>query len=147
MINYKHILVTSDLSPESDFLGARAATLAEALGAQLSIVHVIEHTPMVYGSGEFAIPVDLDIEETLEKEARKSLEKQAEKLHISKTNQWVIVGSRKDEIVKLAHDTNADLIIVGAHDKHGLALLLGSTADSILHALPCDVLCIKVDND
>jgi universal stress protein A len=33
---------------------------------------------------------------------------------------------------------------VGSHGRHGLALLLGSTANSVLHGSPCDVLAVRV---
>lgn len=147
MLDYTHVLIATDLAPNSIEIGKKAKRLAERCGAKLSIIHVIEHSPMVYGSGEFAIPLDLDLEDTLEKQAKEDLAKQAEALAIEPDNQWVIVGSRKEEIVNLAEQTSVDLVTVGAHDKHGLALLLGSTADSILHALPCDVLAIKVTDE
>lgn len=113
--------------------------------ANLSIIHVVEHTPVAYGNSEFSIPLDVNIEESLEKNAKGVLEKQGQKLGIPKEQQYVIIGSRKQEIVKLATQKGVDLTIVGAHDSHGLGLFLGSTADALVHALPCDVLCIKVD--
>ena len=38
----------------------------------------------------------------------------------------------------------ADLIVVGSHGRHGLALLLGSTANDVLHGAPCDVLAVRL---
>ncbi len=146
-MGYQHILIASDLTAESELLAEKAKDLADKLDSRLSIVHVVEHSPMVYGSGEFAIPLDMEVEEQLETEAKASLSRQCEKMGIKKTNQWLLTGSRKEEIVQLVNKVNADLIMVGAHDKHGLGLLLGSTADSMLHALPCDVLAIKVDDN
>jgi len=35
-------------------------------------------------------------------------------------------------------------IVVGSHGRHGLALLLGSTANDILHGAPCDVLAVRL---
>lgn len=145
MANYKHILITTDLSPQSHIVADKALEIAERFSAKISIIHVIEHSPMVYGSGEFAIPLDLELEESLESDAKLSLRKQCEKLNVAKEDQWLLVGSKKAEIVKLADELGIDLVCVGAHDKHGLGLLMGSTADSIVHALPCDVLSIKVD--
>ena len=37
-----------------------------------------------------------------------------------------------------------DLIVVGSHGRHGLALLLGSTANDVLHGAPCDVLAVHL---
>lgn len=145
MACYQHILVTSDLTPNSEKLALKTKELADKLGAQLSIVHVVEHSPMVYGSGEFAIPLDLELEESLEKEAKERLQRLSEALGINQASRWLLIGSRKEEIVQLAEKINSDLVVVGAHDRHGLGLLFGSTADSILRALPCDILSIRVD--
>jgi universal stress protein A len=49
-------------------------------------------------------------------------------------------------IVTQARKLKADLIVVGAHSQHGLGLLLGSTAGSVLHSAPCDVLAIHLKN-
>ena len=38
----------------------------------------------------------------------------------------------------------ADVIVVGSHGRHGLALLLGSTANGVLHGATCDVLAVRV---
>jgi universal stress protein A len=37
--------------------------------------------------------------------------------------------------------------VVGSHGRHGLALLLGSTANDVLHGAPCDVLAVKLLKD
>ncbi|MEZ5528918.1 MAG: universal stress protein [Porticoccaceae bacterium] len=43
-----------------------------------------------------------------------------------------------------AIDNNVDLIVVGSHGRHGLSLILGSTATGVLHGSQCDVLAVKV---
>ena len=35
-------------------------------------------------------------------------------------------------------------IVVGSHGRHGLALLLGSTASGVLHGAKCDVLAVRI---
>ena len=50
------------------------------------------------------------------------------------------------EAHKTAREQGADLIIVGSHGRHGLALLLGSTANGVLHGASCDVLAVRVGN-
>jgi universal stress protein A len=44
----------------------------------------------------------------------------------------------------LATEQNCDVIVVGSHGRHGLALLLGSTANDLLHGAPCDVLAVRL---
>jgi universal stress protein A len=38
-------------------------------------------------------------------------------------------------------------VVVGSHGRHGLALLLGSTANGVLHGSPTDVLAVRVGSD
>lgn len=144
MNEYKHILIASDLSKGSVVLCQKAQALAERIGAKLSLLHVVEHVPMLYPGGEFVLPLNFEMEESLAKEAKHNLELQAKHHSIDKSNQWVIFGDKGDEIVKFANEHHVDLVVIGAHDRHGLRLLLSSTTDSIVHALPCDVLAVKV---
>ena len=52
--------------------------------------------------------------------------------------------STKEGILGAAKEHGADLIVVGSHGRHGLALLLGSTANAVLHGAPCDVLAVRI---
>lgn len=144
MTIYNTILFASDLSPESLHMGKKARAIANDNNATLSITHVMDYGPLIYGGGEFAIPLDTTLEKTLEKQAQLSLSKQGEELAIPEAQQWILIGDTKNEIIQLAQTIHADLIVIGAHDRHGFALLLGSTANSIIHSLPCDVLTIRV---
>ena len=60
------------------------------------------------------------------------------------SNQWLLWGIPKQEIINVAEQQQVDLIVVGSHGRHGLALLLGSTANSILHTAKCDVLAVRL---
>jgi universal stress protein A len=46
--------------------------------------------------------------------------------------------------VRIAKERGVDLIVVGSHGRHGLQLLLGSTANGVLHLAECDVLAVRV---
>ncbi|MAZ40312.1 MAG: universal stress protein UspA [Legionellales bacterium] len=145
MASYKHILITSDLSDSSIILCQKASALAGLLNAKLSIIHIVEHLPLMYAGGEFALPLDPKLEEELADEALINLHKQVTYHHIDKKDQYVIVGDKKEEIKAFVIEHHVDLTVVGAHDRHGLDYILGTTADNMLHALPCDMLAIKVD--
>lgn len=81
-------------------------------------------------------------------EAEKSKLRQLSKqLVIEAANQWLIWGIPKQEICQLAQQQGVDLIMVGSHERYGLALLLGSTADGVLHHSPCDVLAVRIDEE
>jgi nucleotide-binding universal stress UspA family protein len=54
------------------------------------------------------------------------------------------VGLPADEIVRLAKESGADLIVLGARGLNPLKrLVLGSVSTDVLHRAPCDVLVVK----
>ena len=69
------------------------------------------------------------------------MKKFIEKTGISKENQQIKFGYPKTVILEKANEINADLIVIGSHGRRGVQLLLGSTANAILH---CDVLAVRV---
>ncbi len=140
---YSHILFATDFSQESESAAQRAADLAQRCTARLSLIHVVEFSPLDYG-GEQMLPIEMDLEQELADEARKRLERLGERMGAAKSDQHVEIGSTKNEILRVAAATGVDLIVVGSHGRRGLALLLGSTANAVLHSAPCDVLAVRV---
>ena len=55
-----------------------------------------------------------------------------------------MLGRPEVEIHTKAEEIGADLIVVGSHGRYGLALLMGSTANGVLHGATCDVLAVRV---
>ena len=54
------------------------------------------------------------------------------------------VGRPESEIHRLSEEQSVDLVIVGSHGRKGFQLLLGSTANGVLHGTVCDVLAIRI---
>lgn len=147
METYKHILLAADFSEHGEVVAQRAKALADIYQAKLSIVHVMDNlliSDAAYGS---TIPFDLDLTAELMAAAKKRLALLAEKLAIPEDNQWMEMGSPKLEIIRIAEENNVDLIVVGSHGRHGLALLLGSTANGVLHHANCDVLAVRIKDE
>jgi universal stress protein A len=140
---YKHVLFATDLSAETDFILDKVRGMRGYTGAQLSLVHVVEPLP---GYSYAYLGIE-DIEEQLIDEAREALAKLGEKLTIPRDHQWIEIGPAKTKILKIADDIQADLIICGSHGRHGLSLLLGSTANAILHGAKCDVLTVRLPDN
>ena len=141
---YTHILFATDLSDENRRLAERARDLAMRYGAKLSLIHVVEYSPLLeYGDGQ-VFPTGLELEETLAEQARTKLEQWGRELNVRSEDQQVEIGATKTEILRVAQERGADLIVVGSHGRHGLGLLLGSTANAVLHGAPCDVLALRV---
>lgn len=141
---YKHILLATDLSPSSVQITNKAKELVKIFNAKLSVVHVIEFVPNVYGGGEMPLPYEATLMDTFEKNARSQLKKLAQELEINETDCYLEINSLKHTVVEIAKKVNADLIIVGSHGKHGVQLLLGSGATAILHSAKCDVLAVRI---
>jgi universal stress protein A len=137
---YKHILCATDLSDETDYVIKKVRAIRELTNARLSLVHVVEPMP---GYSYAYLGIE-DIEGQLIEEARNALAKVGATLSVDIKDQWVEVGPTKSKIQSIAEDTGADLIVCGSHGRHGLSLLLGSTANAILHGAKCDVLIVRL---
>ncbi len=142
-MSYEHILVAVDLTEECDPVIRRARDLAKASGAKLSLVHIVEPMAMAFGGD---VPMDLSqLQQQQYDQAKEKLEKL--KLKYSDLNPHathLTYGQPRQEIHQLAKAQGCDLIVVGSHGRHGLALLLGSTANDVLHGAPCDVLAVRL---
>jgi universal stress protein A len=137
---YKHILLTIDLSNEADYVLKKARSIRGYTGAKLSLIHVVEPMP---GYSYAYLGIE-DVEGQLIEESRSALAKVGELLAVDKKDQWVEVGPTKSKIHAVAMDIGADLIICGSHGRYGLSLLLGSTANAVLHGAKCDVLVVRL---
>lgn len=140
---YKHILFATDLTDETEYVVEKVRAMRGFTGAKLSIVHVVEPLP---GYSYAYLGIE-DIEGQLIEEARQSIEKLGAKLNVPSSDQFVEVGPTKTKILKISEDVGADLIICGSHGRHGLSLLLGSTANAILHGAKCDVLTVRLPEE
>lgn len=139
---YKRILLAADF----DKVGIRAAHKAKQIAAEnkatLWIVHVVEPIP-AYAYPGFAGFAEVEV--SIREQAEKELALLAKTLHVDAAHCLIEFGSTKNEILHVAKDKKIDLIVTGSHGKHGLALLLGSTAHAILHGAQCDVLIVRPD--
>jgi universal stress protein A len=143
---YQHILLAVDFFGDDNQVVKKGLQIVEQNQAKLSLVHVVENLPITdeaYGP----IPFDTDLTQEWLEVSKKRLAKLGEKLGVPEERQWLEMGSAKLEIVRVAEENGVDLIVVGSHGRHGLALLLGSTANGVLHHATCDVLAVRLKND
>ncbi|MFJ1268119.1 universal stress protein [Legionella lytica] len=137
---YKRVLFATDFDEVGVLAAHKAKKIADENGADLILVHVVEPIP-AYAYPGFAgfAEVELSIREQAEKE----LNDLGDQLGVDEQHRFIEFGSTKNEILRVAKERNIDLIVTGSHGKHGLSLLLGSTANSILHNAQCDVLIVR----
>jgi universal stress protein A len=143
MEGYRYILLAADLTPHSETVGNRAVQLAASSGARLGLIHVVEHVPMDFPN-DVVIPEQLDGVGFLVDHATQRITELAQALGVPDAPRWVEVGSAKREITRVAAEQHVDLIVVGSHGRHGLGVILGSTADGVLHHAGCDVLAVRI---
>ena len=142
MSSYKHILVGLDLSTESQQVVDRVKFLFADSDTKISICHVLEPLAFTYGGD---IPVDLsDVQAQLQQQATGRLEALAAQINVSQEDQHIILGHPAQEMHNMAKENDIDLIVVGSHGRHGLALIFGSTSNSVLHGATCDVLAVRI---
>jgi universal stress protein A len=138
---YRRVLLVIDLSDDSLAIGRRAQALAAAVGAEVELLHVVEFVP-VEPMGETLMPA-AQIQEELLLRARQRLKALATELGLPGAACRVESGNVKSEIVRVARERHADLIILGSRERHGLSILVNLTEDTVLHAAPCDVLAMR----
>jgi len=144
--SYKHILLAVDFFDQQAIVIERAQDLAARYGAKLSLVHVVDTLPIGDPANDVLVPFEMDLSQEFIALGRQKLAELAAKLGVPEAQTWLENGSAKQEIVRIAEENAVDLIVVGSHGRHGLALLLGSTANGVLHHAHCDVLAVRLQN-
>jgi universal stress protein A len=143
MAMYQHILVALELGKDGPLLD-KAQQLAQFCDARISLLHVVEYPGLTHVS-EYPVPEELEMEERMLSMAEERLGKLAGGLACT-ADIHVRAGSPKYEIDTLARSLQVDLILLGSHGRHGLQLLLGSTANGVLHLAGCDVLAVRISD-
>jgi universal stress protein A len=145
MSYYHHIIVGLDLSSESQQVIDKVRHLFDGKDTKISLIHVQEPLSFTYGGD---IPMDLsDLQGQLEAQAKAKLKEYQGQLEGFTVNGHVIIGQPAHEMHRFARENAIDLIVVGSHGRHGLALVFGSTANGVLHGACCDVLAVRIKEE
>jgi universal stress protein A len=139
---YKKILVLVDLSTASEQVALAGRDLAASFGASAVVLHVVEYVP-VEPMGEALLPT-VQIEGDLLERSRGKLDELLTRLGWDGATVRVEAGNTKTEILRVAGEESADLIVLGGRERHGPGILFNLTEDTILHAARCDVLAIRL---
>lgn len=142
---YKNILIAIDFSESADQVIEKAMHIAKQNQADCLLLHIVDHLPPLgFGEEPLIAPDWMIPEQQLLDEAKKSLSNFAKKHSLQQNHQLVALGTPHVEVVRIAEEKNIDLIVVGSHGRHGARLLLGSTANGVLHHARCDVLAVRI---
>ncbi len=137
MLPIHTILHPTDFSERSRFALRLAGALARDYGARLILLHVAVPPVVVYGEGAI-LPTP--------EEERDQLLAELEQLQVPGVHveHRLEEGDPVAEIVRVAEESRADLIVMGTHGRTGFGrLLMGSVAERTLRKAPCPVLTVR----
>jgi len=139
------ILVPTDFSECAAAAQATAVDLARKLGGDIVLLHVLVETPL-YGEGFLSGPRVQSVYDAQRKWAESALDVRIAELHGQgiKASRRATVGVPFDEIVNVAGEEHAEMIVIGTHGRSGLSrVLLGSVAERVVRLAPCPVLTVR----
>ena len=84
-------------------------------------------------------------EDEMQEQAERSLQNISKRHDLENADVNVLLGTPKHEISQFIKEQQCDLVVLGSHGRHGISLLLGSTANAVLHDMPCDILAVKIE--
>src|SRR5690554_2654480 len=132
------LLFACDLSAENRAAFARAVRLANASGARLHAIHVLDpYLPQ---------RVLRDLEEAVITDMQSMLTDVREEYALPEPQVLLqtVTGAPYAEIIREAHEREVDMIILGAHRKRGQPdLVAGPTLARVLRSAPCPVLTVS----
>ena len=138
------LVAGSDLSTGSRAAVKAGAREAERRKVPLTVLHCLGFPPELMGFGYAPlVPAPPPMPESRAAQIRATEERLAGELREAGVKAKGIVddGEAASGIVRLAETLPAQLVVVGASGKTGLArVLLGSTAMAVVHRAPCSVL-------
>ena len=146
------ILLATDGSEEATLAAQTAVDIADKTNSELHVVHVGGLDYGYYPSYDpsYAVPDYVymqQIQENLEQEARKALDAEVERVKAAGgrvVEAHLSMGSPDAEIVKLADDIGAGLIVIGSRGLGGIRrALIGSVSDSVVRHAHCPVLVVR----
>jgi nucleotide-binding universal stress UspA family protein len=144
--NYRHVLLTTDLSDNSRLALQLFETLKIGQEGSLSALSVFNAPALQLAmSGTLPTPNKQDYLNALRAEARRELVAFMAKLGGTKAEQIVRFDETTiaHEVLKSAAELKSDLIVVSTHGKGAVSrMLLGSVTEQILRSASVDVLAI-----
>jgi universal stress protein A len=145
----KIFLVALDVTEDATAVMQAARTLAGQCDAQLVCMTVVQPLAGLYGS-LYIMPYNtsnVSFEEEALQCAHAKLLKLAAEFGVKQSDVHTKLGNPAPEIRAAATDLKSALVIMGTHARSGFGRLLGSTANAVLHGLPCDAHLVKIRSD
>ena len=140
----KRILCPTDFSAIAEKSVEYAVFLASSHNAELQLLHVVDH---LHGFDNYLIlsMAPHEISERMEKHANEDLNEVVNQIKETvKTEKAVRHGKASVQIIEMAREMKADLIVMGSHGRTGLShVIIGSVAEAVVRHAFCPVLVVR----
>lgn len=148
-MNYQHILFVTDLNEDSQRVAKRVNEVLKTCdNAKLSVIHIVLDNIIAGGYEIMPLFNYADEKENLHENAQKLKSFLANTPLHADTLEVVSALSTAGGIADYATEHQADLIVIGLHQKSGLLnTLLGNTATAVLNSAVCDVLTVVLSDE
>jgi nucleotide-binding universal stress UspA family protein len=144
------ILLATDGSEEAELAALRAVDLADATDSELHVVHV-GVVPTFLKSYPGTLGYERRLYEQIEEVSRELLRKQSWRVKAAGgtvAGTHLRMGAVAMEIVALAEEIGADLIVMGSRGLGGVRrALMGSVSDSVVRHAHCPVLVVRPEKE
>lgn len=143
-MNIRKILVPTDFSegarPALDY----AVSLARDYKATLCILHVIQELAVTPGWYEGVFPIE-NLYMSIEDGAASEMDRLISETGVTDVEKVISRGYPATEVLRIAKESGADLIVLGTHGRSGVDhLLFGSTAEKVVRQATCPVLTVRI---
>jgi nucleotide-binding universal stress UspA family protein len=139
-VNLDTILFATDFSPCAETARLYVQALASRYQSQVHLMHVIDQGAAFKGP-DAGLSIDIS-----RRSGEESLTRLGNELVSQKIRVQLVLGEGVDpatEILQAAQDKSVHLLVIGTRGHKGLArLVLGSTAEALIHRARCPILAI-----
>lgn len=144
-VNYRRLLCATDFSPASRLGFDYALTLAQERESDLCLLHVNEwpsYPPTWYESADRTDALRKAVIDAAHLELQQAVPESAR--NWCRIEELVVIGRPHEEIVRVAHERQSDLIVMGVHGRGALThAIFGSTTNQVVRHAECPVLTVR----
>ena len=152
------ILIGIDDSKQAEHAAEYGFDIARKFGAAVGVVNIVEPALITQAAGSdpmSGMPTqgigidDLEIMDIQKSQSENIVEQTIKKFAADmQVTHFTDYGSTADGIVRCAKEFEADLIVIGTHNRHGIGrLLMGSVAEHVVRDSPVPVLVVPFKSE
>ena len=145
----KKVLIAMDYDETSQKVAEMGFSMANAMNAEVILLHVISEQPIYYSSYAYMRELRVDFFGNLEDSTQKFLDKTKKHLENESIKTIIKVGEIAETILETAKELKVDVIVMGSHSRKWLEnIIMGSTTENVLKktSIPLYIIPTKKQN-